>query len=104
MRNRHHVLTISLLSLALLAAAPAWAATLTQVNRSEWTGGVSLPSYMQMYIYVPDKRASKPPILMSPHSCGNTASEQFSGLPKFVSEADAQGYIIIYPDNPKQNC
>jgi acetylxylan esterase len=57
-----------------------------------------------MHIYVPDKKASKPPILVSPHSCGNTASGQFSGLPKLVSEADAQGYIIIYPDNPERNC
>lgn len=107
--NRHRARALPFASisfglLAALAAVPARGASLTQVNRSDWTGGVNLPSYMQMYIYVPDKRASKPPILVSPHSCGNSASGQFSGLKTFVSQADAQGYIIIYPDNPGQNC
>ena len=103
-RYGHYVLAIASISLGLLLAASAQAASLTQVNRSEWTAGVNLPSYLQMYIYVPNKLASKPPILVSPHSCGNSASGQFSGLPKFVSESDAQGYILIYPDNPGQNC
>jgi acetylxylan esterase len=103
-RYGHCVLAIASISLALLLTAPARAASLTQVNRSDWTGGVSLPSYLQMYIYVPDKLASKPPIVVTPHSCGNSASGQFSGLPKIPKAADAQGFVVIYPDNPGQNC
>jgi hypothetical protein len=53
-RLRNRVLAFASLALALLAAAPAHAASLQKVNQSDW--GVSgLPSYVNMYLYVPDK-------------------------------------------------
>lgn len=104
--NRHlnqAFATISVL-LGLLAAVPAQGATATEVSRSDWAGSVSLPSYVKMYIYLPKKLATKPPILVSAHSCGSSASGQLDNIPKSVAKADSNGFIIILPDNPGQNC
>jgi poly(hydroxyalkanoate) depolymerase family esterase len=91
------------ISLALLAVAPAHAASLTMVPRATW-GATNVPSYMQMYIYVPDNKAAKPPVYISCHSCGSTATGQISNIPMAKAQADAQGFILILPDNPGQNC
>jgi poly(hydroxyalkanoate) depolymerase family esterase len=88
----------------LLVPAQARAASLVEVNRSDWTAGVNLPSYVQMYIYVPDKLATKPPIMVSSHSCQSSASGQLGNIPLSKAAADSNGFIIIFPDNPGQNC
>jgi poly(hydroxyalkanoate) depolymerase family esterase len=75
-----------------------------QVNKSDWAGSVKIPSYMQMYIYVPDTLAGKPPIMVSSHSCGSTATGQIGNIPKSKAAADKNGFILILPDNPGQNC
>jgi poly(hydroxyalkanoate) depolymerase family esterase len=59
---------------------------------------------MQMYIYVPAKLAASPPIVVSAHSCGSSATGQMGNIPKTVAAADASGFILILPDNPGQNC
>jgi acetylxylan esterase len=87
-----------------LLATQARAAALTQVARATWAGSVQLPSYIGMYIYVPDKLATKPPIMVSSHSCGSTASSQMGNIPMIKAAADASGFILILPDNPGQNC
>ena len=105
--NRHHVLAIGSIflgTLGPLVATPARAASLTEVTRSTWAGSVSLPSYVQMYIYVPDKLAAKPPIVVSAHSCGSTATGQMGNITKTQAAADKNGFILILPDNPGQNC
>ncbi len=101
--NRPQAFAIASLALGLLAAAPARAASLTMVPRATW-GATGVPSYMQMYIYVPDAVAAKPPIYISAHSCGSTATGQISNIPMAKAQADAQGFILILPDNPGQNC
>jgi poly(hydroxyalkanoate) depolymerase family esterase len=101
---RKRVLTFTSLSLGLLWATPGWAATATEVNRSDWTGGVSLPSYVQMYVYAPATKAAKPAIVVSGHSCGSTASGQMGNITHTIAAADKYGFIIILPDNPGQNC
>ena len=73
------------------------------VPRATW-GATGVPSYMQMYIYVPDAVAAKPPIYISCHSCGSTATGQIGNIPMAKAQADAQGFILILPDNPGQNC
>jgi len=103
-RYRSHVLAAAGFSLATLVAIPAHAASLTEVNRSTWAGSVTLPSYLQMYVYVPDKVATNPPIVVSGHSCGSTASGQMGNIPLTVAAADSSGFILILPDNPGQNC
>ena len=101
-RSRTHFLALTSLSLGLLAAAPAFGASLTQVNRSEWASGV--PNYLQLHIYVPDTLATKPPIVVSAHSCGSTAQGQMGNITKFRAAADQHGFILILPDNPGRNC
>lgn len=91
-------------SLGLLLARPALAASPTQVTRSAWAGSTSLPSYLQMWVYVPAKMAANPPIVVSAHSCMGSASNQAQNIPKTLAAADAQGFIVILPDNPGQNC
>lgn len=87
-------------SLALLGAASAEAASLQQV--SNWNGGVTgLPSDVSMYIYVPDKVATNPPILAVNHYCGGSAQSVFGqaqggGL---VKAADQYGFIMVVPSN-----
>jgi poly(hydroxyalkanoate) depolymerase family esterase len=104
-RNRAFAAASICLGLGLFAPLPAWAASLVQVDRATWTAGVSLPSYMQMYIYVPDRLATKPPILVSSHSCGSMASGQWDNITKIKAAADANGFILILPDsNPMRNC
>jgi acetylxylan esterase len=100
-RYRNTVVTLSSLCLGLSLTAPAAAASLQQV--SSW-GASGVPSYMQLYIYVPDKLATKPPILVSAHSCGSTATGQMGNIPKIKAAADSNGFILILPDNPGRNC
>ena len=50
-------------TLGLLATPSAEAAQLQQV--SNWSGGTTFPSDVSMYVYVPDKVATNPPILLS---------------------------------------
>jgi poly(hydroxyalkanoate) depolymerase family esterase len=103
-RPQRLVLAISIF-LALLAAPSAHAASLTMVNRTTWTGGANVPSYVQMYIYVPDKLAAKPPILSAHHSCATTdAMYYFGNLPKIKAAADKNGFIIIVPLAMGRNC
>jgi len=76
--------------------------SLNQVNRSLWASNV--PSEVNMYIYVPGAPSSKPPIVVSCHSCGNSASGQFNNNKKIVAAADKVGFIMIFPDNSQKNC
>ncbi|HEX5098766.1 MAG TPA: PHB depolymerase family esterase, partial [Polyangiaceae bacterium] len=99
-----YALTIASLAAGLLVPAQGFAASLKQVTRSDWVGSVTLPSYMQMYVYVPDNVAAKPPIMISAHSCGSTATGQMANIPKSQAAADKNGFILILPDNPNQNC
>ena len=100
-RYRNHLLVMASISFGLLSAVPAHAASLQKV--SNW-GASGVPSYIEMYIYVPDKQATKPPIMVSSHSCGSTATGQMGNIPKIKAAADANGFILILPDNPGQNC
>src|SRR5579871_4506925 len=105
--NRHRISGLAgafahlCLALGLLAPTAAHAAALTMVPRATW-GASGVPSYMQMYIYVPDKLATKPPIYVSSHSCGSTATGQLGNIPLSKAAADSNGFIMILPDNPGQ--
>src|SRR3954465_10668336 len=85
-------------TLALVAARSATAASLQQV--SNW--GVSgLPSDVTMYVYVPDRVATNPPILTPVHFCGGTASMVFGRAQGggIVSAADQYGFIMVVPSS-----
>ncbi len=102
-RYRTYGIAIASIFLGLLAAAPARAASLVMVPRATW-GATGVPTYMQMYIYVPDRVATKPPIYISCHSCGSTATGQIGNIPLAKAQADSQGFILLLPDNPGNNC
>jgi acetylxylan esterase len=64
------------------------------------------PTNLQMYIYVPTNVKAHPPILVVPHAChGTAAGMQGNGSP-WNAQADAYGFIIIYPGNlsSKDSC
>lgn len=93
----------SALSIASLSA-PARAATLQKVDQSVWSVG-GLPSYVNMYVYAPDKLAAKPPILVASHHCQGTANTTFTETKaSFVSLADKNGFLIIFPEATGHNC
>jgi poly(hydroxyalkanoate) depolymerase family esterase len=52
-----------------------------------------------MYVYVPDKPAAKPPILVVAHFCGGSASAVFGQAQSggIVAAADKYGFIMIFP-------
>ena len=104
-RYRHHLLCSGSLVAALLATAPLHAASLTQVPQSEWQDGVSgLPAHVNMFLYVPDQRATKPPVVVAPHHCQGTGPGTFDEMSSLVSRADESGFILIFPEATGQNC
>lgn len=90
---------LALASAFTLLSPAAHTASLQPV--SNWSGGVSLPPDVSMYVYVPDKVATKPPLLTVIHFCGGSAQAVFGqaqggGL---VSAADQHGFILVVPSN-----
>ena len=103
-RFQTHLASISAITFGMLAAVPAHAASLVKVNN--WNGGISLPSDVSMYIYVPDNVATNPPVLTLIHYCGGSASAvlgQATGNGTtnggVVQAANQYGFIIVVPDN-----
>ncbi|KAK3320586.1 Alpha/Beta hydrolase protein [Cercophora scortea] len=86
--------------LALAAAAVGgMCASLQQV-----TNFGNNPTKINMYIYVPDKLAAKPAVIVALHPCGGTGPQWYSGT-KLPSYADKSGFILIYPGTPNySNC
>lgn len=79
------------LALALGVVPVAAAASLQEVRDFG-----SNPSNAKMFLYVPDRLAASPPILVAIHYCGGTASAYFSGT-GYRGPADQHGFIVIYP-------
>jgi acetylxylan esterase len=84
----------------VLTALPGQAASLQAV--ADWKGGVSgLPADVTMKIYVPDKVAAKPPVLLVVHYCGGTADAVFGQAQGggIVKAADQYGFILVFPSS-----
>ncbi|KAG9229978.1 Alpha/Beta hydrolase protein [Amylocarpus encephaloides] len=60
------------------------------------------PGNANMYIYVPDKVAANPAIIVALHYCGGTATAYYRQN-NFASQADKYGYIVIYPSATHDN-
>ncbi|MEV6692058.1 PHB depolymerase family esterase [Micromonospora sp. NPDC051196] len=83
---------IALTALAALSIpTPASAASLTEV-----TNFGANPSNLRMYLYVPDRVAPRPGLLVAIHYCTGTGPALHSGT-RFAALADQYGYIVIYP-------
>ncbi|KAF3092556.1 hypothetical protein TWF569_008989 [Orbilia oligospora] len=88
---------IGVIQTVLLTAGLVSAASLQSVS-----GWGSNPSGIQMSIYVPDRLASKPPVIVALHGCGGTGQQMYSSS-RFQTYADQYGFIMIYPSsNTKQ--
>ena len=103
-RMVNYVIVVTAIFCVLFISLPVHAASLTKVPRSDWAGSVSLPNYAEMNIYVPDKLATHPPIVVSNHACGSSVSGQLDNNKKIRTAADKNGFIMIFPHNPGQNC
>jgi acetylxylan esterase len=94
----HRVAGLMAAALSLAAASVAHGASLQQV--SNWTGGApNLPSDVQMYIYVPEKVVTNPPVLTLIHSCDSNASVVLGQASGLKSTADQYGFIIVVPQS-----
>ncbi|WP_344491340.1 extracellular catalytic domain type 1 short-chain-length polyhydroxyalkanoate depolymerase [Nonomuraea monospora] len=91
-------------ALAVLTVTPqASAAALTEV-----TGFGNNPGNLRMYLYVPDRLAARPGVLVAMHGCNGWAPGFHQGT-EFASLADRYGFIVIYPQanksaNGMSNC
>ncbi|MEV6814114.1 PHB depolymerase family esterase [Micromonospora sp. NPDC051296] len=86
------VAAIALTALAALSVpTPASAAALTEV-----TNFGTNPSNLRMYLYIPDRVAPRPGLLVAVHYCTGTGPAMYSGT-QFASLADRYGYIVVYP-------
>lgn len=101
---KKHILKVAAVFCGLIAVSAAPVSSQTEVQRSTWAGSASLPSYVKMFIYLPTKLATNPPIVVSTHACQSSVSGQISANAKIKAAADKNGFIMIFPDNPGQNC
>ncbi|MEV4566000.1 PHB depolymerase family esterase [Nonomuraea sp. NPDC049419] len=86
-----------------LTAPQASAAALTEV-----TNFGNNPGGLRMYLYVPDRPAARPGVLVAMHGCNGWAQGFHQGT-EFASLADRHGFIVIYPQanksaNGMSNC
>lgn len=99
--NKKHALVCFLLAacLGFFTALPTWAASLQLVPN--W-GASGVPTNLSMYIYVPDKLAPNPPILVLLHYWGGGAAGVFAEAQSggIVAAADQYGFIMVVPQNP----
>jgi acetylxylan esterase len=89
-----HILSTIFSSALALCGLTAAAASLQQV-----TSFGANTSGTKMYIYVPDKLATNPAIVVAIHYCSGTASAYYTGTP-YATLAEQYGFIVIYPESP----
>jgi poly(3-hydroxybutyrate) depolymerase len=101
-RRKAPVLAAMAVLAIFVRVAPARAASLQKVNTSEWSVA-GLPSYVSMYIYVPDQLAARPPTVVGPHHCQGTGPGTFNEMSSLMSIANRVGFIMIFPEATGQN-
>ncbi|TID06137.1 putative acetylxylan esterase A [Colletotrichum higginsianum] len=85
---------------SLLAAAAAGLGSLASAaSLQQVTSFGANPSGAKMYIYVPDRLAANPPVIVAIHYCSGTAGAYFSNTP-YRGYADTYGLIVVYPESP----
>jgi poly(hydroxyalkanoate) depolymerase family esterase len=87
---------LAVAGVAVPAARPAFAASLTEV-----TAFGDNPGGMRMHIYVPDTRPANPAIVVAMHGCGGSGPGFYSGS-EFAGLADRYGFLVIYPTATQQ--
>ncbi|ORY10114.1 PHB depolymerase family esterase [Clohesyomyces aquaticus] len=92
---RLSVLSALVSGLCALANPLVKRASLQQITNS----GISNPTNVGFYMYVPDKLAASPGIVVAIHYCTGTAQAYYTGSP-YASLAEQYGFIVIYPSSP----
>jgi acetylxylan esterase len=82
---------VALAATVLATAGPAAAASLQEV-----TGFGANPTNLRMHLYVPDRLAANPALLVAVHYCTGSGPAFYSGT-QFASLADRYGFIVVYP-------
>src|SRR3954469_24920561 len=82
---------VALGAAVLTYAPPAAAASLQEI-----TGFGTNPTNLRMHLYVPDRPAANPALLVAVHYCTGSGPAFYSGT-QFASLADRYGFIVIYP-------
>jgi poly(hydroxyalkanoate) depolymerase family esterase len=97
------LIAAALASALELASGGASAASI-QGPIKGWEQGTE-PSWVSMYIYVPDAVAPKPPILVTVHFCSGNAQGIFQQAKSggMVAAADQYGFIMLLPQTTN-NC
>ncbi len=83
--------TLAVAAGVAVAQQPASAATLQQI-----TNFGNNPTNLGFHLYVPDRVAARPAILVAVHYCTGSGPAFYSGS-QFASLADQYGFIVIYP-------
>ena len=86
---------VATFALVLSSLFTVHAASLQQITDPN----IKNPTNVGFYIYVPDKLATKPAIVVAMHYCTGTAEAYYNGSP-YASLADQKGFIVIYPSSP----
>ncbi|HVU05492.1 MAG TPA: PHB depolymerase family esterase [Polyangiaceae bacterium] len=74
------------------------------MSQSAW-GTAGLPSYVNLYLYVPARLAGHPPILVAPHHCQGTGPGTYAETRStLVPLADENGFLMIFPEATGRNC
>lgn len=90
---------VAMVAAIVLPAGPASAATLSEV-----TGFGANPTGIRMHLYVPDRLAAKPGLLLAVHYCTGSGPAFYNGT-EFKSLADQYGFIVVYPSTVRSgNC
>ncbi|KAI0513061.1 carbohydrate esterase family 1 protein [Xylaria bambusicola] len=83
----------------LAATGSAMSASLQPV-----TGFGTNPTNLGMYIYVPDRVATSPALIVALHPCGGNAQQWYGGT-QLPAAANSGGHILIYPQTTRySNC
>ena len=92
-------------SAAALGAAILMPSTAAQAAAlQEVTNFGTNPSGLRMHLYVPDRLAARPALLVAVHYCTGSGPAFHSGT-EFASLADRHGFIVVYPSATRSgNC
>src|SRR3954449_7194539 len=81
---------------ALGAAVLAYVPPAAAASLQEITGFGANPTNLRMHLYVPDRPAANPGLLVAVHYCTGSGPAFYSGT-QFASLADKYGFVVIYP-------
>lgn len=90
----HTILWLARLILLLVTVCLPRAAAAASLQEVQGFG--NNPSNARMFLYVPDRVATTPGVLVAIHYCGGNAMQYFTGT-GYRALADQYGFIVIYP-------